>query len=752
MNTPSEHTEDWDDLRNKIIGLGEHSSRKSYYPELQRRIEDLERLRVELDQRLIALTQPVGDSSTIRFNDLFAIDEIQAIQDAFSEATGVASIITDVDGVPITQPSNFSRLCTLIRATPKGLERCMYSDRELGRLEDGNAHIGQCLSAGFWDAGTSIVIGDRVVAKWLIGQVVTDDLDEESVLAYIREIGGDETAARAALPLLVRMSHDQFKKVHHALTLTARQLSLLALQNVQQARAITERQRVEQALADSEHNFRMVFNSTHDAILIHDMEGRIIEVNSSMETMYGVSRTDALRMTVKDISWPAPDTDSKLLEFWGDLRDGTDKVFEWKAMRYPDALAFDVEVFLRPMQWSGRDCILAVIRDVSVRKLLEAQLISAQKLDGLGTLAGGIAHDFNNLLMMVMTSAEMMKNGVADNPKLMKQVDRIITASQRGSSITKQLLLFSRQEQLEMEDVSLSVVVSELLEILDHFLPKTISIRTAIGIDNDTIIGNAGHLQQAMLNLAINAKDAMHGGGTLTVGLSTVSGEEVQKRFPEAERAAYVAISISDTGTGIGPETITKIYDPFFTTKERGKGTGLGLSIVHSIVKAHKGFLDLQTTVGLGTTFTMLFPLAAARRAESVPEASLHTSNTATILIVEDEEVLRELLTEHLSYLGYTVITASGGEEALTVFTEHRAEIHLLVTDLGMPGMSGQQLVQKIRTLSGTLPIVISSGYLEYRSADELKKMGATAVITKPYRLKEIDAVVRSALSGRSIG
>ncbi len=391
--------------------------------------------------------------------------------------------------------------------------------------------------------------------------------------------------------------------------------------------------------------------------------------------------------------------------------------------------------------------MIGTIQDITDRKTLEQQLLQAQKLEGVGTLAGGIAHDFNNLLAMVLGSAELLKHHVREQPELKKYVDRIIDASERGTSISRQLLIFSRPDQAKLKPISLSHTITELQEMLRHFLPKSIDVNTEIDVEHGIIMGDAGQIHQAILNLALNAGDAMTNSGTLTIRESTVSAEFIADRFSVHTSVPHVRISVSDTGVGMEAEVIAKIFDPFFSTKERGKGTGLGLAMVHGIVKNHHGLIDVKSVPGEGAEFSLFFP-ALMQQAEAPPAVGAVPAqrHDETILIVDDEEHLRDMLTEYLSGSGYRVITATNGAEALEVFTTQFADVDLVITDLGMPQMGGEELYRRLKKINPRVNVMVSSGYLDGTTKEHLLQLGIRDVLTKPSKLQDIHRAIRTVL------
>ncbi len=384
--------------------------------------------------------------------------------------------------------------------------------------------------------------------------------------------------------------------------------------------------------------------------------------------------------------------------------------------------------------------------DITERKTLELQLLQAQKLEGLGTLAGGIAHDFNNLLSMILGSAELLRMHAKGNEKIQKHVERIIESSERGASISRQLLLFSRPDQVKLEPLSVSHIVLQVQEMLRHFLPKDISVSTSIDIENGMIMGESGHIHQALLNLAINARDAMPNGGLLHIEAASMSGTELSRQNAGAEADEYVLLKVSDTGVGMDAETLRKIYNPFFTTKEPGKGTGLGLAIVHGIVKSHHGFLMVESEVGNGTSFTICIP-AIDRAARSLPAPVEYVAaSRETVLIVDDEDLIREVLYDTLETAGYTVLAAADGAEGLRMYSQFMDTIALVITDIGMPKMSGNVFIKKLKEMNPDVKVIVSSGFMDVAAKDQMAGLGVDEILAKPYKFATIHAAVQKVL------
>lgn len=514
-------------------------------------------------------------------------------------------------------------------------------------------------------------------------------------------------------------------------------------------RDITERKLSEEALRRSEEKYRALFEGSKDGIYISTYFGKFIDVNPAMVELLGYSsKEEVLSLDIKrDVYFNSKERDKFRLaisnrSFVKDLE---------LSLRKKDGS--EINVLLTSTVERARDgtplFYSGSVRDITERKRLEEQLTQAQKMESIGTLAGGIAHDFNNLLAMILGTAELIKNKAGNNPTIQAYINRIIEASERGASISKQLLLFSRPEHAELQPLSAASLLEQLHEFLSHFLPKNISVQCSIIDRSAVMMGDSGHLHQAIVNLALNAKDAMPNGGLLMLSESVVSGATVRKLFPQVDDHDYIAISVRDTGTGIEPHVLQRIYEPFFSTKSRDKGTGLGLSIVHGIVKLHHGHIHVESEKGRGTQFTMYFPALSMEFPDQLNrKETMIEKRNETILVVDDEEMLREILAESLSDEGYKVLLAADGFEALRIYNERKKEINLIITDLGMPHMTGIELYEKLSAITPDVKVVVSSGFLDVTKKSELMSKGIKDVLTKPYKFEVIFSTIRRVIDG----
>jgi PAS domain S-box-containing protein len=390
-----------------------------------------------------------------------------------------------------------------------------------------------------------------------------------------------------------------------------------------------------------------------------------------------------------------------------------------------------------------------ISQDITARKRIEQQLRQAQKMEAVGQLAGGIAHDFNNLLMVILGYAGLVIESADVGGDLQRKVKEISKAANRAASLTRQLLAFSRQQVLEPRVLNMNSVVEDVRKMLGRLIKEDI----ALAIDLDPTLGqmkaDQGQIEQVIVNLAVNARDAMPKGGTLTIKTANIEVSESSARLREPMPPGwYIGLTVSDTGTGMDAETRSHAFEPFFTTKERGKGTGLGLATVYGVVKQSGGFIWITSELGQGTTFEILFPRVRELVEESDEDAEriLPARGSETILLVEDDEALRELILSSLREAGYNVLEAGDGVEALRIARSKAGGIDLVLTDVVMPVMSGTEMAEEIGALYPKMKILLMSGYSEFAGGQQQVLRQAQGLLQKPFDLRNLAHKVREVL------
>ncbi len=573
------------------------------------------------------------------FTDLFDLAEVQAIQDAFALAAGVASIVVDPGGCPLTRPSNFTHLCgTLVRATEAGRALCMHSDRIIGPgLSDGPI-VRPCLTCGLWDGGARIAVGKHHLASWLVGQVRDDHIDVDRARAHAREIGIDEDAFLAALVEVPVMPREQFEKICQSLYLFATLLSRQAARNVELHRVVVAKDRAE-----------------------------------------------------------------------------------------------------------------------AERDQLEDHLRQAAKLEALGRLAGGVAHDFNNLLTAIRGYGEILATEIVGQPEASDTLQHLLDVTTRAADVVRGLLDFSRKEKQRSEPVPINAMVSEVAGLLAHSVDRRITVILDLDADEPVVFGDRAQIQNAILNLAINARDAMPQGGDLTITTChrDIDGE-VLRANPHMETVGrYLEIRVADTGTGMDDHTRDHIFEPFFTTKPAGVGTGLGLSGVYGCVKSHRGGVEVQSEAGRGTTVAVLLPLAVgpippAPAAAIAPALCANGERSGRVLVVDDEDPVRDLVVRIFQRAGYEVAEARDGVEALELHERASQRFDLVVLDLVMPRLAGDEALRTLLSRDPCLPVLAMSGGTDGDPAARMLGAGARAFVAKPFRPGDLlDAASQVMAGGR---
>jgi PAS domain S-box-containing protein len=483
-----------------------------------------------------------------------------------------------------------------------------------------------------------------------------------------------------------------------------------------------------------------------DAIIVRDLKHRILFWNRGAERLYGWNHQDVLDQLVTD--YFAKDAQAYLTaqvalleegewngQFTHQAKDGRNVVVNsrWTLVRNDDG---------RPHS------VLAIDTDMTETKKLESQFLRAQRLESIGTLASGIAHDLNNILSPILMSVSLLRRTMKepDNERMLNIVE---SSAERGAGIVKQVLTFARGVEGERVLLQPKHLISELSKIMAQTFPRNIDIQTNLPTELWTISGDATQLHQVLLNLCVNARDAMPSGGTLDVAAENVTVDDQLARMnPGAQLGPHVVLRVGDTGVGMSPETMDKIYDPFFTTKEVGKGTGLGLATVIGIVKGHGGFLSLKSEVGVGTTFRVYLPASgeAAAAAGKETEAAPDRGKGERILVVDDEPPIREALVGTLESYGYRAYTAEDGSDALALYFQRKDEIDVVITDLAMGQMDGVTLVRSLRKVNPKVRVIVSSGHMQKDAQVVLNSLGVTTFLDKPYSADKLLRALRTVI------
>jgi PAS domain S-box-containing protein len=516
---------------------------------------------------------------------------------------------------------------------------------------------------------------------------------------------------------------------------------------------ITERRRAEEAMRESEAQLRTVVEYAPEAMVILDVDtGSFVEMNENAVRLLGRDREELLRCGPAEVSPTRQPGGRSSVEMSSEMVHaalaGETPVFEWTHLNV-DGREIPTEVHLVRLPAAGRRLVRGSITDITERRRLEEQLLQSQKMEAIGRLAGGIAHDFNNLTTAMLGYGEMTLEGMAPDDPFRINVEQMEHAARRAADLTRQLLAFARKQVIEPKVISLNELVRNIEEMLRRLIGEDVELKTELADDLAAVRVDPGQFEQVLVNLAVNGRDAMPGGGHLTVATVNVEpGAWPSAEPPPSGPGRYVAVRVTDTGVGMSHEVLARIFEPFFSTKARTKGTGLGLSTCYGIVKQAGGDILVESDPGIGTTFWIYLP-RSDQPAVSLTRPRRETvlaAGVETILLVEDEPMVMGMVEKILRRAGYNVLTAESGEEALEIAADHQGEIDLLLTDVVMPRMSGGNLARILRDRQPGLRVLYMSGYTEDQVGHHGRIEDGAAFLQKPFQARELAERVRTML------
>ncbi len=509
---------------------------------------------------------------------------------------------------------------------------------------------------------------------------------------------------------------------------------------------ITDRKLAEEALRVSEEKYRRLFEESPAPVFVNLVDGKITDANKAFEDLLGYTRKELIGASIIELYADPEDRPGfrSAVEEAGFVKD--------YPIRFKKKDGTPVNCITSASVQRSEDGKIkgyrGILRDLTVEKSLQAQLLQAQKMDAFGALAGGVAHDFNNILQVVLGYTDLLLTDEKLPPSCLQDLKTICEAARRGADLVQRLLIFSRKVETRHQPTNLNFRITELRKMLERTIPKMIGIEVSLAEDLARINADPLQIDQVLMNLAVNARDAMPDGGKLIIETANiVIDKEYAGRHVDVKPGRYVLLTVTDTGIGMNKDIMEHIFEPFFTTKEAGKGTGLGLAIVHGIVKQHGGHVKCYSELGVGTTFKIYLPyMAANEKIEEVRPRQMPRGGSETILLVDDEESIRKFGSTILKKAGYYVITASNGKEALEKYIAHSKKIALVILDFIMPEMGGKKCLEGLLGVNPYVKVVIASGYSGVGHTKDALEQGARGFLNKPYDIYQMLEVVRTLL------
>jgi len=595
------------------------------------------------------------------------------------------------------------------------------------------------MTESYFEADVTCKDGSKLAKAFSLTPIVEND----EITGFVA-MGRNISATREAEKALLQAHHDLEIRV------SERTAELFETNEALQAE-VAKRKSSQEALQQQQSYFRQLFENSPSGIVILDEKDTIMNANTAFLQMFQFTPDEVIGHQTNDLIVP-----EHLVE---EARGLSGLCMEGRAIQKEttrnrkDGSMVVVSITGYPVIIENSLVgVYGMYTDITERKKLEEKLRESQKLESLGTLAGGIAHDFNNILAIILGYASRIDRTDADPASLSLSIDAITKATQRGASVVSQLLTFARKSDISFERISVNDQLKDIIKLVRETFSKSISVVSELQKNLPEVNADPTQIHQVLLNLCLNARDVMMDGGLLKLRSRIARGDKLRVRLPKATANEYVAIDVSDTGTGMNEATRLRIFEPFFTTKEFGKGTGLGLAVAFGIMESHDGFIDVESEPGKGTTFSLYFPVNRESRdildfkrghSDKIP------GGTETILFVEDEVLISELTKVDLSSKGYTVLTALEGNEAVGIYREQHKAIDLVICDLGLPGLMGYDVLRKMRQINPEIRFILASGYLEQVQKSAIFELGAKDILQKPYEFDKMLKSVREVLDAK---
>ncbi len=725
------------------------------YGQAQQEISDRKLAEEALKHRLIALSQPFHDVEDVKLTDIIDIDILQKLQDGFAESYDVASLIFDDKGKPITKPSNFTDFCKIIRGTEKGMQNCKFSDAYLSKLTPNKpSKIATCKNfKEMLDGSVPIFIGKKQVATWGIGQRLISEISSETIRRYAEEIGIDAKQLISAGKKLKTGTKEQFKRALSFLESIANDISLLGLQNIQQAHEIIERRKAEKELSIEKEKLSVTLQAIGDGVITTDINGKIILFNKIAEKLTGWNEKEAIDNPLSEIFNVINERTRKPIEELVDkvLKSANRTGF----VNYPILIAKDgTERIIANNSALIRDKenkiigIVLAFHDITEQRRAEEELQKATKLESIGILAGGIAHDFNNILTGIIGNISLARMYAQPTSKIYKALENAEGASLRAKDLTYQLLTFSQGRIPIKKTASIAEIIKDSV----RFTLRGSNVKCEFSFPNNLfpVEIDIGQINQVINNFIINADQAMPEGGLIGIGVENITVDN-ESSLP-LDKGKYIMITIEDEGIGISEEHLQRVFDPYFTTKQ--KGSGLGLAVSYSIIRNHGGYITVESKLDIGTTFHIYLPASEKKVKGQKTEEGKPLVGKGRVLLMDDKEVIRNTVGEMLEVIGYEGTFVKDGIEAIEVYKQNKIlgePFDVVIMDLTIPGgMGGKETIKRLLLIDPTAKVIVSSGYSNDPIMANYEKFGFKGIITKPYNMEELSKILHNVITGES--